>query len=58
MPDIEKGMKTFGWIYEKACDAAMEMDRKLFSLLGADLTILETVIDGAPKCKMLMKMKG
>ncbi len=41
-----------------ACDAAMEMDRVLFKLLGADLIIKETVVDGAPKCKMLMKWCG
>ena len=40
------------------CDAAMEMDRVLFKLLGADLIIKETVCDGAPKCRMLMKWRG
>ena len=41
-----------------ACDAAMEMDRVLFKLLGADLIIKETVVDGAPKCRLLMKWTG
>ncbi len=41
-----------------ACDAAMEMDRTLFKLLGADLIIKETAVDGAPKCKLLMKWSG
>ena len=41
-----------------ACDAAMEMDRVLFKLLGADLIIIDTAVDGAPKCKMLMKWSG
>ncbi len=43
---------------DKACDAAMEMDRVLFKLLGADLIIKETVVEGAPKCRMLMKWVG
>ena len=43
---------------EKACDAAMEMDRLLFKLLGADLIIMETVVEGAPKCRILMKWRG
>ena len=42
----------------KACDAAMEMDRVLFKRLGADLIIKETVVEGAPKCRMLMKWTG
>ena len=40
------------------CDAAMEMDRVLFKLLGADLIIKETACEGAPKCRMLMKWSG
>ncbi len=44
--------------HEVACDATMEMDRSLFGRLGAELIIKETVIDGAPKCKMLMKWQG
>jgi len=43
----------------KACDAAMEMDRKLFSLLGGELTVLESAPEhGVQKCKMLMKWRG
>lgn len=42
---------------EKACDAAMEMDRILFKLLGADLIIKETAVRGAAKCRMLMKWR-
>ena len=41
-----------------ACDAAMEMDRTLFNLLGAELIILESAPEGAQKCRMLMKWKG
>jgi len=43
---------------EKACDAAMEMDRVLFKLIGADLIIQETAPKGAPKCRMKMKWRG
>lgn len=42
----------------KACDAAMEMDRKLFRLLGADLTILESAPEGVQKCRILLKWRG
>jgi hypothetical protein len=42
----------------KACDAAMEMDRKLFNLLGAELIVLESAPEGAQKCRMLMKWRG
>ena len=41
-----------------ACDAAMEMDRKLFRLLGAELTILESAPEGAQKCRMVMRWRG
>ena len=41
-----------------ACDAVMEMDRKLFSLLGSELTILESAPEGAQKCRMLLKWTG
>ena len=44
--------------HAKACDAAMEMDRALFKRLGADLIIKETVVEGAPKCRMIMKWTG
>ena len=42
---------------QKACDAAMDMDRTLFGMLGADLTVLEDAPHGAPKCRVLLKMK-
>ncbi len=42
----------------KPCDAAMEMDRILFKLQGGELTIKETTVEGAPKCRILMKWKG
>jgi hypothetical protein len=41
-----------------ACDAAMEMDRKLFGLLGAELVILESAPEGVQKCRMMLKWRG
>ncbi len=41
----------------KPCDAAMEMDRVLFRHQGADLTIKESTVNGAPKCRILLKMR-
>ena len=35
---------------EMACDAAMEMDRQMFKLMGWQLTIKEAAVHGAPKC--------
>jgi len=43
---------------EKPCDAAMDMDRKLFKLIGSELVIKESVVKGAPKCRILMKWGG
>jgi len=40
------------------CDAAMEMDRVLFRLLGADLTIQESAVEGAPSCRIRLKWRG
>ena len=42
----------------KACDAAMEMDRTLFDLLGGELIVLEAAPEGVQKCRILMKWKG
>ena len=38
------------------CDAAMDLDRTLFKLCGADLTIEESVVCGAKECRILLKM--
>jgi len=40
------------------CDAAMEMDRVLFRLLGADLIIKEVAVEGVPRCRIQMKWRG
>lgn len=40
------------------CDAAMEMDRVLFRLLGADLTILEAAVEGVPSCRIRLTWRG
>jgi hypothetical protein len=37
------------------CDAAMDMDREMFRLIGGELIILESTVKGAPKCRILMK---
>ncbi len=39
------------------CDATMEMDRGMFGRMGADLEILETVIEGAASCRIAVTMK-
>lgn len=44
--------------HARACDAAMDMDRVLFGLIGCDQTIKESVVKGAPKCRMHMKLKA
>jgi hypothetical protein len=35
---------------EVPCDAAMDMDRQLFKLMGWNVTIKESAVHGAPKC--------
>jgi len=40
------------------CDAAMDMDRILFKLMGADLTIRESAVQGAPRCRVAFRMAG
>lgn len=42
----------------KACDAAMEMDRTLFRLLGGELTVLESAPQGVEKCRILLEYRG
>ena len=34
------------------CDAVMDLDREVFKLCGAELTILETVVNGAEDCRV------
>lgn len=36
------------------CDASMDMDRTFFKLCGVDLIIEESIVSGAPKCRILM----
>lgn len=38
------------------CDAAMDMDRLLFRLMGAELTVQEAVVQGFPRCRILMRL--
>lgn len=42
----------------RACDAAMEMDRLLFKLLGGELTVMESAPEGVQKCRILLKYRG
>lgn len=42
----------------KACDAAMEMDRVLFHLLGGELIVKESAPEGVQKCRILLKLRG
>ena len=37
------------------CDAAMDLDRVLFRLSGAELIIQESIVSGAPKCRILLR---
>ncbi len=41
----------------KACDAAMEMDRVLFGLLGGVLIVQEAAPEGVQKCRILLKVR-
>jgi hypothetical protein len=40
------------------CDAAMDMDRVLFGMMGADLTILESTVQGAPRCRISLRLSS
>jgi len=42
---------------EKACDTAMDMDRFMLKLCGAELTVQETILQGAPKCRMRVRQR-
>jgi len=37
------------------CDAIMDVDRSLFKLCGAELIIQESMVHGAPDCKILLR---
>ncbi len=38
--------------HQKPCDTAMDMDRFMLKLCGAKFTVLETIPQGAGRCKM------
>ncbi len=40
----------------EVCDAAMDLDRVLFRLSGAELIIQESVVSGASKCRVMLRM--
>ncbi len=37
------------------CDAAMDLDRVMFREYGVELTILDTIVAGAPRCRVSMR---
>ena len=37
------------------CDAVMDLDRLVYRHFGLELTILESVVAGAPRCRMSMR---
>ena len=37
------------------CDAVMDLDRMVYRQFGLELTILESVVAGAPRCRMFMR---
>jgi len=39
------------------CDAAMDLNRRLFDLCGAKLIIHESIASGAPRCRITLEMK-
>jgi len=39
------------------CDAAMDLDRVMFREYGVDLTILDTIAAGAPRCRISMRQQ-
>ncbi len=41
--------------HERACGTAMEMDRVLLRRCGAELTVAETIPQGASRCRMIVR---
>ena len=41
--------------HRRACDTAMDMDRIMLRRCGAELTITETIPEGAERCRMLVR---
>jgi len=41
--------------HRRACDTAMDMDRVLLRRCGAELTITETIPEGAARCRMVVQ---
>jgi hypothetical protein len=44
--------------HQRPCDTAMEMDRFMLRLCGADLTIDETIPKGAKRCRMTVRQRS
>ena len=43
--------------HRRPCDTAMDMDRVMLRLSGADLTVTETIPKGAKRCRMLVRQR-
>lgn len=43
--------------HQRACDTAMDMDRILLRRCGAELTISETIPEGAERCRMRVRQR-
>jgi hypothetical protein len=41
--------------HRRACDTAMDMDRIMLRRCGAELTISETIPEGAARCRMRVR---
>jgi predicted ArsR family transcriptional regulator len=41
--------------HRRACDTAMDMDRIMLRRCGAELTIRETIPEGAKRCRMVVR---
>ena len=41
--------------HQRACDTAMDMDRLMLRRCGAELTISETIPEGAQRCRMRVR---
>ena len=46
----------FGKKHAKLCRASMTMDRRILEKMGARMTILETLPEGAPSCRHIIEL--
>ncbi|MAE93080.1 MAG: hypothetical protein CL910_00325 [Deltaproteobacteria bacterium] len=55
LPYCPYGFK--GSEHRQACDTAMDMDRIMLRRCGAELTIVETIPEGALRCRMSVRQR-